>query len=65
MNKFINKIIDPFGDKNFEDKNKKEIQKNFLANILNFFGNNEDNDKNFSDNSSDYNDYVKSSYNKV
>lgn len=66
MNKFINKIIDPFGDKNFEERSKKTPTKqNFLANILNFFGNNEDDNKNFSDNSSDYNDYVKSGFNKV
>ena len=66
MNKFINKIIDPFGDKNFEERSKKAHTKhNFLANILNFFGNNDDENKNFSDNSSDYNDYVKGGFNKV
>jgi hypothetical protein len=66
MNKFINKIIDPFGDKNFEERSKKANTKhNFLANVLNFFGNNEDENKNFSDNSSDYNDYIKGGFNKV
>ena len=67
MNKFINKIIDPFGDKNFEERSKKANTKdNFLANILNFFGNNEEENKNFSDNSSDYNDYyIKGGFNKV
>ena len=66
MNKFINKIIDPFGDKNFEERSKKAHTKhNFLANILNFFGNNDEENKNFSDNSSDYNDYVKGGFNKV
>ena len=66
MNKFINKIIDPFGDKNFEERSKKVGTKdNFLANILNFFGNNDEENKNFSDNSSDYNDYVKGGFNKV
>ena len=66
MNKFINKIIDPFGDKNFEERSKKAHTKhNFLANILNFFGNNDEENKNFSDNSSDYNDYIKGSFNKV
>ena len=66
MNKFINKIIDPFGDKNFEERSKKAHTKhNFLANILNFFGNNDDENKNFSDNSSDYNDYVQGGFNKV
>jgi len=66
MNKFINKIIDPFGDKNFEERSKKAHTKhNFLANILNFFGNNDDENKNFSDNSSDYNDYVKGGLSKV
>jgi hypothetical protein len=65
MNKFINKIIDPFGDKNFEERSKKVTKHNFLANVLNFFGNNEDENKNFSDNSSDYNDYIKGGFNKV
>jgi len=66
MNKFINKIIDPFGDKNFEERSKKANTKhNFLANVLNFFGNNEDENKNFSDNSSDYNDYIKGGFSKV
>jgi hypothetical protein len=66
MNKFINKIIDPFGDKNFEERSKKAHTKhNFLANVLNFFTNNEDENKNFSDNSSDYNDYIKGGFNKV
>ena len=66
MNKFINKIIDPFGDKNFEERSKKvHTNHNFLANILNFFGNNEEENKNFSDNSSDYNDYVKGGLSKV
>ena len=66
MNKFINKIIDPFGDKNFEDRSKKVNGKqNFLANVLNFFGNNDEENKNFSDNSSDYNDYIKVGFNKV
>lgn len=66
MNKFINKIIDPFGDKNFEDRCKKvNTNQNFLANVLNFFGNNDEENKNFSDNSSDYNDYVKGGFNKV
>lgn len=65
MNKFINKIIDPFGDKNFEERSKKVSKHNFLANVLKFFGNNEDENKNFSDNSSDYNDYIKGGFNKV
>lgn len=66
MNKFINKIIDPFGDKNFEDRCKKvNTNQNFLANVLNFFGNNDEENKNFSDNSSDYNDYIKGGFNKV
>ena len=67
MNKFINKIIDPFGDKNFEERSKKVGTKhNFLANVLNFFRNNDEENKNFSDNSSDYNDYyIKGSFNKV
>ena len=66
MNKFINKIIDPFGDKNFEERSKKANTKhNFLANVLKFFGSNEDENKNFSDNSSDYNDYIKGGFNKV
>jgi hypothetical protein len=66
MNKFINKIIDPFGDKNFEDRSKKiNGKQNFLANVLNFFGNNDEENKNFSDNSSDYNDYIKVGFNKV
>ena len=65
MNKFINKIIDPFGDKNFEERSKKVAKQNFLANVLNFFGNNDEENKNFSDNSSDYNDYIKGGFNKV
>ena len=66
MNKFINKIIDPFGDKNFEDRCKKvNTTQNFLANVLNFFGNNDEENKNFSDNSSDYNDYIKGGFNRV
>ena len=66
MNKFINKIIDPFGDKNFEERTKKANTKhNFLVNVLNFFGNNEEENKNFSDNSSDYNDYIKGGFSKV
>ena len=66
MNKFINKIIDPFGDKNFEDRSKKVNTKhNFLANMLNFFGNNDEESKNFSDNSSDYNDYIRGGFSKV
>jgi len=68
MNIFINKIMDPFCDKNFEDSNNTNRNKNntnFLENILNFFGNNDDEPKNFSDNSSDYNDYIRSNMNKV